>query len=218
MQPTGRRVVMFVSVLFLITLSGCTNWRERYETLAVTHKNLEGRYDLCQKNLKNSADRIAQDSQTIEELNRQIMDMDQSPAEATGFGPEYDVSFDPTAGTITVTLDNTILFAAGKASLKSDTSAPLDHILSVLQSKYSGKDVEVVGHTDSDPIKKSKWQDNWELSVQRSLAVTRYLIEKGIPKDKIRAAGCGESRPVASNASAAGKAQNRRVEIVVYVR
>ena len=75
----------------------------------------------------------------------------------------------PAAGTITVTLANTILFDSGKATLKSATSKELDHILGVLKDKYSGKTVDVVGHTDTEPIKKSSWKDNWELSAQRAL-------------------------------------------------
>ena len=58
----------------------------------------------------------------------------------------------------------------------------------------------------------------WELSAQRALSVARYLIEHGIAEKQVRAAGCGPARPVASNASAAGKAKNRRVEIVVNMR
>jgi chemotaxis protein MotB len=164
------------------------------------------------------ATQVSQGQRTIEELQRQIAERNQSPAEATGFGEGYDVAFDPSAGTITVTLENAILFSSGKATLKRTTSVELDHIRSVLQSKYSGKEIDVVGHTDSDPIKKSKWKDNWELSAQRALTVVRYLISKGIPKETIRAVGRGESQPVASNSTASGKAKNRRVEIVVYMR
>ena len=87
-----------------------------------------------------------------------------------------------------------------------------------MKSKYAGRLIDVVGHTDSDPIKKSKWKDNWELSAQRALAVTRYLVDKGIPAGSVRASGCGSARPVASNASSRGKARNRRVEIVVHMR
>src|SRR4030043_209544 len=104
--------------------------------------------------------------------------------------------------------------------LKKATSVELDHIHSVLRQKYAGKMIDVVGHTDTDPIRKTKdkWEDNWELSAERALTVTRYLIQRGLPEDKIRAVGCGESRPLASNANATGKAKNRRVEIVVYIR
>jgi flagellar motor protein MotB len=117
-----------------------------------------------------------------------------------------------------VTLANTILFQSGKATLKNATSAELDHILSVLKDKYPGREIDVVGHTDTDPIKKSPWKDNWELSVQRALSVARYLIDHGIAENLVQASGCGPARPVASNATAAGKAKNRRVEIVVNVR
>jgi chemotaxis protein MotB len=164
------------------------------------------------------ADQVTQGQQTIEELQRQIEEQKKTPADATGFGEGYDVKFDPNAGTITVTLPNAILFDSGKATLKSATSRELDHIYSVLREKYSGKPIDVVGHTDTDPIRKSSWKDNWELSAQRALTVARYLIKQGVDEDRIRAVGCGESRPIASNSSAAGKAKNRRVEIVVNIR
>ncbi len=153
-------------------------------------------------------------------MRRQIEEQSKTPADASGFGEGYDVAFDAAAGTVTVTLENSLLFDSGKATLKKTTSAELDHINSVLKQKYAGKHVDVVGHTDSDPIRKTKdkWKDNLELSAQRALSVTRYLIQRGIAEDGIRAVGCGESQPVASNASSAGKAKNRRVEIVVYVR
>jgi len=130
------------------------------------------------------------------------------------------VSVDEKAGTITVTLENTILFASGSAKLKSATSSELDHIYSVIRERYSGMPIDVVGHTDTDPIRKTKnlWQDNWDLSAGRALTVLRYMVDKGIPGDRIRAVACGETRPVASNANAAGKAKNRRVEIVVHTR
>jgi chemotaxis protein MotB len=155
---------------------------------------------------------------TIEELQRQIEERSQTPGGVTGFGDDYDVTLDPSRGTITVTLPNAILFDSGKAALKRATSTELDHIYSVLRDKYAGKQIDVVGHTDTDPIKKSKWKDNWELSAQRALSVLRYLEKKGISPEKIQATGCGQSMPIASNASSSGKAKNRRVEIVVHMR
>ena len=154
-----------------------------------------------------------QDQQTIEELKKQLSECKQSP-----FGEGYDVTVDSAAGTITVTLPNAILFSPGSARLRKETITELDHIHSVLRSSYPSKQIDVVGHTDSDPIRKSKWADNWELSAQRALSVLRYLVNKGIPADQIRAVGRGESVPRASNATSSGKAQNRRVEIVVYMR
>jgi chemotaxis protein MotB len=199
-------------------LPGCVNWEKRYEALNVEHENLKGLLDRERSEKGMLANQVTQGQQTIEELQRQIEEQSKTPADATGFGEGYDVAFDPAAGTITVTLPNSILFDSGKATLKKATVAELDHIRSVLRQKYVGKQTDVVGHTDTDPIKKSKWKDNWELSAQRALTVARYLIQRGIPEDTVRAVGCGESRPIASNANASGKAKNRRVEIVVYVR
>ena len=219
MQVVKAKVIVpLIGVVLLFLVSGCTDYKKKYDYLNVEHQNLKGRFENLQGDRQRLDDRISQDQQTIDELRRQIEELNRTPADATGFGEGYDVAFDPTAGTITVTLANTILFASGKASLKSATSAELDHILSVLKSKYAGKEIDVVGHTDTDPIKKSEWKDNWELSAQRALSVTRYLIDRGISDDKVRASGCGPARPVASNTTSAGKTRNRRVEIVVHMR
>jgi chemotaxis protein MotB len=220
MQVANKRIPMlltcFMCAAFL--LPGCTNWQKKYEALSVEHENLKGLLERERAEKGVLTNRISQDQQTIEDLQRQIEEQSKTPAEASGFGEGYDVAFDVNAGTVTVTLPNEILFDSGKATLKKATSAELDHILSVLKDKYAGKEIDVVGYTDTDPIKKSKWADNWELSAERALTVTRYLIKGGIPEDMIRAVGCGESRPVADNSTASGKAKNRRVEIVVHMR
>jgi len=214
----SKVVILLICAVALAMVSGCTDYKRKYDYLNVEHQNLKGRFENLQAEKQQLAQRISQDQQTIDELRRQIEELNRTPAEATGFGDEYDVAFDAEAGTITVTLPNTILFASGKASLKSATSAELDHILSVLKDKYSGKNIDVVGHTDSDPIRKSDWDDNLELSAQRALSVTRYLISHGIPESQVQASGCGAARPIASNSTTAGKAKNRRVEIVVHMR
>ncbi|HIJ53210.1 MAG TPA: OmpA family protein [Planctomycetes bacterium] len=195
--------------------SGCTNWKKKYESQLAVSKNLEG---LLLRERTEKSQLAEQSQQMIDDLQRQIAEFNRTPAEATGFGPGYDVSFDPSAGTITVTLPNTILFSSGQATLKKATSRELDHIESVLRQKYSNNRIDVVGHTDTDPIKKSKWKDNLELSAQRALTVVRYLIGRGVDNKRIRAIGCGAARPVVSNATASGKSKNRRVEIVVHVR
>ena len=213
-----KTIALLACLVSVTFLNGCTNWQKKYEYLNVEHQNLKGRFERLQGERTQLADRISQDQQTIEGLQQQIEELNKSPAVATGFGEGYDVAFDPSAGTITVTLPNAILFDAGKATLKTKTSAELDHIQSVLKSTYAGREIEVVGHTDSDPIKKSPWKDNWELSAQRALTVSRYLIKRGIAENQIRAAGCGAARPITSNATAAGKAKNRRVEVIVHMR
>ncbi|MFC1738470.1 OmpA family protein [Planctomycetota bacterium] len=223
MRNTNKTTItLFLGLTALIFLSGCggfpTDWKKKHEALNVEHQNLRGLLERERAEKGQLSQRVTQGRQTIEELQRQMAELNKTPAEATGFGAGYDVAFDPAAGTITVTLPNSILFASGKAALKTTTITALDHIYSVLRSKYSGRQIDVVGHTDSDPIKKSDWKDNWELSAQRALTVLRYLVKRGIPSEQIRAVGRGESQPIASNSTASGKARNRRVEIVVHVR
>ena len=219
MRVTNKKTLVLLSCLVSFALlSGCTNWKKKYEGLNVENENTRGLLDRERTEKGQLADQVTQNQQTIDELQKQIGVLKKSPAEATGFGPGYDVKFNAAEGTITVTLPDAILFDSGKAELKKASIAELDHIQSVVRDKYAGRQIDVVGHTDTDPIKKSKWADNLELSAQRALTVSRYLIKRGISDDKIRAIGCGESRPIASNATAAGKTKNRRVEIVVHMR
>jgi len=210
--------VVLICLCAIMLTSGCTNWKKKYESLNVEHENLKGLLDRERAEKGQLADQIVQGQQTIEELQRQIAERQKTPAEASGFGDGYDVAFDPEAGTVTVTLPNAILFNSGRAELKKATSTELNHIYSVLREKHSGRQIDVVGHTDSDPISKSKWKDNWELSAQRALSVVRYLVDRGISEEKIRAVGRGESMPIAPNSTVSGKAKNRRVEIVVHMR
>jgi chemotaxis protein MotB len=226
MENFVRKISFVLLAVFLISvLSGCTDWKKKYEGLNVEHQNLKGLYENCVSSLDSSAAekaRLGQElnrsQQTIEDLQAQIRDRNISPGEASGFGEGMDVSIDSAKGTITVTLPNAILFSPGQATLKKATSAELDHIYSVLRERYGGREIDVVGHTDSDPIKKSKWKDNWELSAQRALTVLRYLRKRGVNSEMIRGVAAGESRPIASNSTSSGKAKNRRVEVVVHMR
>jgi len=213
-----KRIAVLLFFVTAAMVPGCTNWKKKYEALNVEYQNLKGRLEYERAEKGRLAQEISKGQQTIEELQRQIQERNKTPGEASGFGNQYDVKFDAAAGTITVTLPNAILFAPGKATLKKSKSTELDHIYSVLREKYAGKQIDVIGHTDSDPIKKSPWKDNWELSAQRALTVLRYLVKRGIPEDQIRAIGRGASQPIASNSTASGKAKNRRVEIVVHMR
>lgn len=226
MSSVKRKVMVAISLMFVAsTLTGCTNWKKKYGALDVEHQNLKGLYENSVATLDSSAaekaqlsQQLSQSQRELEAMKKQMTEKKASAADVTGFSG--DVSLDEKAGTITVTLPDTILFASGQAKLKSSTSRELDEIYSVLRQRYSGRKVDVVGHTDGDPIRKTKdkWQDNWDLSAARSLTVLRYMVNRGVQPGSIRAVACGESRPVASNSSASGKAKNRRVEIVVHMR
>ncbi len=102
----------------------------------------------------------------------------------------------------------TILFDTNKDSIKSESEEVLADIIAILK-KYPEAKFEVDGHTDSDGPK----QFNQRLSEARALSVKNYLVANGVDEFRLSSKGFGETMPVASNKTKAGKAQNRRVEI-----
>jgi flagellar motor protein MotB len=119
-------------------------------------------------------------------------------------------------GEIAIIVPGSICFQPGKADLMSKAKQRLRSAFAVLASRYPSMTVRVEGHTDSDPIRKSKWASNQALSEARARAVQGYLVSStGLGNDQVIAAGFGESRPIAGNDTRTGKAQNRRVEIVL---
>ena len=209
-------------VIAMSMLTGCTNWKQKYSDLDVEYQNLSGRYDNCLAGLESSASQQQELGSQLAAKNAEIADLlaqiEAGNADEGDTGFQGDVTVDSAAGTITVTLANTLLFTSGKAELKKSTISELDHILTVLRERYRGMPLDVVGHTDSDPIRKSKWADNWQLSAERALSVLRYMVKRGIDDEDIRAVAAGSSRPVESNSTSSGKARNRRVEVVVHTR
>lgn len=140
---------------------------------------------------------------------------------SSGFEGIQGVSVDQDAdGEVTVRLASDILFTAGRADLKSDSKRSLEQVSKVLKTKYADQVVRVEGHTDSDPIVKTRnlWKDNYHLSEARAMSVRDFLQQQGIDRSRLTILGHGADQPVASNKNAAGKAQNRRVEIIVINR
>ncbi len=101
------------------------------------------------------------------------------------------------------------LFEYNSAKLTQDARLALDQAAYDLR-RIPAKRIEVAGHTDSRGSKKY----NVKLSQRRALSVTEYLVKQGIPSDRLVVLGYGESLPIASNDTAAGRAANRRVELV----
>ncbi|MFH1747484.1 MAG: OmpA family protein [Planctomycetota bacterium] len=106
-----------------------------------------------------------------------------------------------------------ILFDSGKAKLKSAGKTALQQVVTDIRQRYPGRQIWIIGHTDSDPISKSGWKDNLELSVQRACSVFRELQQAGLNAATLVAAGQGEFSPKAAN-EAKTKHLNRRVEII----
>ena len=121
---------------------------------------------------------------------------------------------------VKVTFDSGILFTTGSSTLSSTAKTSLSQFSNVLKNN-ADCDVAVQGYTDNAGWKNStreqSIQKNLNLSQQRAQAVTNYLKSLGVSASQIRSTeGFGEANPVADNSTAAGKAQNRRVEVYMY--
>jgi chemotaxis protein MotB len=121
-------------------------------------------------------------------------------------------------GELSVNVLDKILFDSGKTAIKPEGLAVLARVGEILKS-VKDKKIVVEGHTDNVPISsalRSRFPTNWELSTARAVVVVRYLHEKaGIDPSLLWASGVSEYHPVADNATAEGKARNRRIEIIL---
>lgn len=113
------------------------------------------------------------------------------------------------ASRITVRMSGDVLFASGQATLTSSARATLAKVARILNSEHRGQQIRVEGHTDTDPIKHSKWKSNQHLSEARADAVAKYLREQGVTGSRITTTGYGSTMPRET------KARSRRVEIIV---
>ena len=114
-------------------------------------------------------------------------------------------------------ISGSVLFASNSDQLRPDGRQLLKSLVTPLRVYLGERDelLMVSGFTDNVPVQGSnqRFADNWELSAQRSLTVTRALIDEGMPSSMVFAAAFGTEQPVASNGDEKGRAQNRRVEM-----
>ncbi|WP_027329335.1 MotB family protein [Marinimicrobium agarilyticum] len=105
-------------------------------------------------------------------------------------------------------------FRSGSAELAEDYYDVLDEIQAVLMLQSGG--IKVQGHTDDIPINSPRFRSNWELSAARAVSVAHRLMEGDyIDEDRFQVTGFADTRPLAPNDSAANRARNRRVEVVI---
>lgn len=156
---------------------------------------------------------IAARDAKIAELESQLRE----PAAGQAADPQLagiETSFDQATGNMTVNIPGDVLFDAGRANLKESSKATLNKIVAAIKKDYPGKRVFVVGHTDPDPIAKTKgmWQDNLDLSAERARSVAKYLTAQGLEQKSVDTRAYGSTEPKKT------KEASRRVEIVVATR
>ena len=138
------------------------------------------------------------------------MDKQQAELEQINNAVVEQVTDDKGLQAIKVTFDGGILFATGSSALTATSKNALDHFASSLLS-HPDTDVSILGHTDNTGSRAT----NDKLSLDRANSVNNYLMTKGVPRNRMASTGIGPDQPIADNATAQGRAQNRRVEIFI---
>ena len=134
---------------------------------------------------------------------------EQARALFSGLGKDVDVSV--IKGRINLRVKDNILFASGNSALSNEGKDLLNRLAERL--KVGDYPIAVQGHTDDLPIHTLQFPSNWELSAGRAAAVVQELIASGVQPERLSAIGFADTHPIASNDTAAGRAENRRVDL-----
>ena len=156
-----------------------------------------------------AASAAKQEQEDFRKLKQQL----DAYSKAHGFGNEVQAVIEQ-RGLVVRVLTDKLLFDSGSATLQS-AGLPLLQEMSRLLNVDHKHPITVEGNTDNQPIQSSQFPSNWELSTDRATTVVRYLIANGVADQRLSAAGYADLHPLASNATAAGRARNRRVDIVL---
>jgi chemotaxis protein MotB len=217
MRFTSRSTGLAVALLMFAAGCASNEAKQRLALLEQTNRDLtervnalQGNIDSCVAERDQLAQQLAAARGETEQLRGQLANLP-TPEQAPP-------GWTPVPGGAMIAIEDSVLFPVGKATLRESARRVLDHVISTLRSEYGDKDVLVIGHTDNQPIKKSGWDDNWQLSTERALSVVRHLRAQGVAPERLVAGGCGEYRPLVPNTTAENQARNRRVEIYALER
>ncbi len=158
-------------------------------------------------------------------LSQSLQELESKYAELENVKRSLEVSLQGTGasvrikdGKIAVMLPSSVFFNSGQATLRKKAKGSLTKVCNAIKNDFPNGIIRVEGHTDSDPIKKTRsiYASNWELSAKRAANVLHFLVGKcGLDSKRLYLAGFGEYQPIANNNTKKGKKQNRRVEIVI---
>jgi outer membrane protein OmpA-like peptidoglycan-associated protein len=184
----------------------------RQAEAAKAHKQVAAQQELSSTRAQLAGERnvVASTQAELQAERQRREDAERRAADAiTQLAGVASIRKDP-RGTV-ITLSGTVIFASGKADLLPVARAKLDQVATALKASEADTSFIVEGYTDS----RGSLALNEDLSSRRAAAVRDYLVSQGVAADRITSRGLGPSNPVADNATAEGRANNRRVEIVV---
>lgn len=192
-------------------------YRARQDEL---RRQAEGRVDATREQLQGAQQKIGSTERSLAGTRAELQEEQAARKRAESTAAAAIASLQQVAsvkeearGTV-ITLDGSVLFVSGKAELLPIAQKKLDDVAKALGDTDEKQRITVEGHTDSNGNDDS----NLRLSQARAEAVRSYLIQRGVTADRVQALGKGETMPIAPNDTAEGRANNRRVEIIVEKR
>jgi len=213
----NRVSLVFLGFLGLSLVSGCVT-KSTYLKEQQRANDLNSQLAALTQEKQNLENQLSETKQTAEQLSKLKSEQDQMMQALEKEIQAGQIKISEIAGKLSINMVDKILFPSGSAKLKAEGEQVLKQVGTVLKT-IKDKRISVAGHTDNERIGaalKAKWPTNWELSAARATAVVRYLQEiAGVPGEMLVASGFGEYTPVADNATAEGKQQNRRIEILL---
>lgn len=240
MRSKGVIAFGFLMVLTLVLATGCTTELRR---LQGANQQLVAQREALNKQIADLDAQLAEEKQGKGELEAQIRKLEADVDYWKGQAQAYSEAIDkykaigvPGVGEQMmrglademggvylegggIRLASDVLFDSGKTTLKSAAVIALQRAGEVFRGRDAeGMHLRIDGHTDSQPIKYSKWENNMELSQARARAVWVELRKNGLSPERMFTAGFGEFVPIDGNTTPEGRANNRRVEIWLVPR
>ena len=193
---------------------------EDKNSLAAEKDELSKKVGMVESKLKSTEDQVANVNKSVEEKQSQInmlrdeiqnafSDVEKAVSESGQLITEIE-------DMLYLDMENPINFSSGSARLNKEDNESLEELAAMLK-KSPNLNLIIEGHTDDRPINTTRYKDNWDLSVARSVAIVRKLIAMGVDPTQLTAAGKGEYHPKVTNdpKSTETRAANRRSEVIL---
>lgn len=188
----------------------------------------EGKYRVLSSTLAESFNSIdsagnsagSADLAVVKKLDTELLDPNVFNAISQEFASVFSDLVDDGIMTISsnddwlqIELRDSILFSSGRANVSPRAQEIFTQVARILSA--SENPIQIEGFTDNVPIGTRQYPSNWELSTARASAIVKWMASSGIDPTRLAAVGFGEHQPIATNSTAAGRSQNRRVAIMV---
>lgn len=208
-------------VLKLSLLAACVSWLAIAPGCASSDMVSRAEFDAsqaAQRQLQQDVDALQAQNAQLAKLNAQRQALyDDLRQRLGGLIDAGKLTLRFRRGMMVLEMPNQVLFDSGATKLKPEGVTTLKQVATALRGLKTDRRLLVAGHTDNVPVstKSEQWKSNWSLSNERSLTVLKVLVSEGVSPKVLASAGFGEHDPIGDNGTDTGRAQNRRIELVI---